>query len=275
MKNLMIRILISVTFLIAQKIWADDVYNFYFQKAPGPTTVIQGGGQGQAVKSAQDAKAQIKDEKETEENQGPFDPVEEEPKPSKTTTSATSTSVAGLRAKPESEVKKWEFQIGKAFFDREDKVPDTYESVDEEGNSVILDGYYYDYHPVENVQLGMQYNFNRNFAAEGLLQINADDAHQLMAGIVLTPLRFNSFGVDIIEFPIAVGLMNFDQMYMSTPKGEYSSFVNDTGLLTYTSFGIKVNLPGDFSATFKSTHSSDGLVNNNFHSSSFALAYAF
>lgn len=41
----MIRVLLATIIMIPFCVSADDVYNFYFQKAPGPTTVIQGGAQ--------------------------------------------------------------------------------------------------------------------------------------------------------------------------------------------------------------------------------------
>ena len=125
-----------VTALIATNLKADDVYNFYFQKAPGPSTVYQSGG----APSANNGTVQ--------------NPVANQagtaaPGAAPTADGQNSAQLAVAKTEEEKSFSHWEIFLGKNSF-----TTGIYELGDGNGGASPANGEWI---------VGFQYNFSKNF----------------------------------------------------------------------------------------------------------------
>jgi hypothetical protein len=184
----------------------NDVYNFYFQKAPGPVTVIQGG-----------ANASTKDS-QSEQKLTPTG----EPAPSPTEAQNKTNNELTYELK---NLKRWEFTVGQGQAG--------YLYQDDNGRNSMG----------TNAGLGMQarYNANKYFSfdtlvlltgAKGFVADESNSARQaffdekksdanifnISAGAAFTPMRINILGHDLFEFGIVAGLTTVQYYFGDTPR---------------------------------------------------------
>jgi hypothetical protein len=182
--------LISIT-VWTSATYADDVYNFYFQKAPGPQTVIQGGAPAKTT-SVEEGKAQT----------APL-VVSEVPKTNENASVAQQPTVPALEAA--SDFKKWEVSVGYAM------VADAVDQFKGGGVSV-------------------GYNFSRYFGTEAGAVYAKDAVHKYYednlgrssldysAGLTVTPLHIHVFGADVFELGAIAGGMSTTSSEEPTKK---------------------------------------------------------
>jgi hypothetical protein len=202
---------------------ADDVYNFYFQKAPGPQTVIQGGS-GQ--KSSDLPLQNHINENEKSVISAPAE------------NALASNSVATKVSTPSeatAETKKWEIQAARAM------VADPVDS---------WMGY----------SLGARYNFNRYLGAD-LTLVNASDAtHGYFnesqnsswdgtVGVVLTPIYINTFGYDLMQVSVLGGVMSM--------RDPVDNEINKRGFKPYWGIGVALNFTRNVAMNFEAKMLSD------------------
>ncbi len=167
--------MLSICLVASQAVSADDVYNFYFQKAPGPTTVIQGGAQ--------------KTEAQTVEpipSQPVAAPIKEE--------SAVATSAPAPIVEKKSEFKNWELAAGYALVADE---------IDQFKGWGIAVNYNF------NRYLGLGAGFvHANDEEFNHYKDNAGrtpfDFH---IGAIVTPIHMQLFGYSFLELGLTAGFM--------------------------------------------------------------------
>lgn len=173
----------------------DDVYNFYFQKAPGPTTVIQGGSEKTLEKSLgkplpPDAMANPA----VIANPAISSPATIASPPSAKVDGASQAAVA-QEPMPKMYIKNWEVNFG---------------------SSVVADhaGKW------KGESLGLQYNLNQYFGLQGGLtrtsqaenrqyapSTNWQDPFDIYLGGVLTPITIHAFSHSLISLSGLGGFM--------------------------------------------------------------------
>ena len=167
----------------------DDVYNFYFQKAPGPVTVNQGG----PAKASPTEKAAAPTS--GEESDG--DDVESSaPTPTPPKSGASSIAVAPPPPQKPGHY-KWQLTLGRS---------QVVQGIDQPG---------YHRHAHYNAYgAAAKYSFNRYVGIDaGLIissnggQISLGDAFQANAGVSIIPLHLQLFGFELLEVGILAGFL--------------------------------------------------------------------
>lgn len=212
---------------------AQDNYNFYFQKAPGPTTVIQG-----APAPQQGLVNKVDNISVTEPVQAKS-PIKEEPVTSKAA-SETSSAAAGavstkVNAIPDRiEAKSnWSFAVGGGQF------------VDSslKRNGVYRGGY-----------LGVGYGFGRYFGINGSVYFGSlmqdgedkskDGLYRGNIGLSISPLQFNFFGAEFVELKLLAGAMQTeivtDQKNSTEGQDAAYSWEHQTVVKPYAGVGVTI-----------------------------------
>lgn len=222
-----IRLLLAIT-LFRQEAFAveGDVYNFYFQKAPGPTTVIQGGGKPEnsvQVRETPNGVEVIQPNKETAP--APAQPIA--PAPAVT---------AEKEKEKEPDLKKWAFRVGL------------------ETKSQDLDDGSYDYYGypkslnASGTAVGATYAFNKYLALDAtvLFASSVSTSYDTpssrraargvypFVGLEFTPIRIVLFNYDLLDFSLMAGF---------TTRG-LSTSAQETDFYRGVKFGI--NLSSNF-----------------------------
>jgi len=200
----------------ASKLNADDVYNFYFQKAPGPVTVNQGGGSpatpltsplpgSQALVSTTPVAGSS--------------PVSASPAPTPVADQTPSNSGA-LKTEVEKqktnevEFRHWQLTFGRASFT---SAPGEFSGAanTQTGESVpsqsVINGQW---------ALGAEYKFSRYFSLQANILLIQDRQIGLSnmdygGGIAVTPFHVDLFGWSFLNISFLGG-------YMSVPTTDYS-----------------------------------------------------
>jgi hypothetical protein len=182
-----------VTALIATNLKADDVYNFYFQKAPGPSTVYQSGGATPTVN----------------QNGTPAPGV------APTADGQTLAKVDGAKTEDDKSFSHWEIFLGKNSFS-----PGITEFGDENGGASPSNGEWI---------LGFQYNFSKTFGL-GLQILQPSGQSIVFTGpmstldytgeIVFTPFHMNVASFDVMDFGFTGGFTTVSTGYNVPYNGD-------------------------------------------------------
>ncbi|HEX4925400.1 MAG TPA: hypothetical protein VFV50_15005 [Bdellovibrionales bacterium] len=181
-------------------VFAQDVYNFYFQKGAPPATVIQGGA-GQRSE-AQALPSQVQPEQAP--SGAPASPSE---------TSEVATTVTKLNAASDRGYKSWELQVGPAYV------------ADVQGHwtGASLAGQY-NFSKYIGLQLGVLYAPKNDAYGE---MYDKDQAWDASLAAVVTPVHVNLFGREFLQVSALGG-------FMTTRKSELVSVPSyDYGYGTY------------------------------------------
>jgi hypothetical protein len=219
----------------------NDVYNFYFQKAPGPQTVIQGGAQPAQVPTPvpppQPTPPTLSDT---------F--VQQQAVPTNSNAASTNPTASEV-----SDFKRWEVTFGWA-----DQM--YYKTIQSDGTKMKSLG------ARTGVGVGIRRNINRYFAVEGGLSYTPNDSEELIvhsrelkddnlgaipnlsgfAGAVVTPLKLNLFGHEFIELSAIGGAMTYNE-----PHDVKGSATNVAG---YLGPRLALNLSNDFGLELSSKY---------------------
>ena len=197
----------------ASKLRADDVYNFYFQKAPGPVTVNQGGNSPAANNT------NLLQPSPSSGNSAIANP---QPTPAQ----ALSAEGAQIATKPEpvkevadNDFRHWQLSFGRSTFSTapaELQIAsgnmDNYTTY----NQSIVGGQW---------TLGLEYKFSRYFAADlDVMQLqdrpikfDRTTNFDLALGLAFTPFQISIFGTSVLDIGFIGG-------YISLPYETYSEF---------------------------------------------------
>jgi hypothetical protein len=213
--------------LTHQRAFADDIYNFYFQKAPGPQTVIQGGGPNPAPNPA--APAALPPPGTPEAIAATSPPA-----------AAQGQSVAKTAPPVESEdhIRGWNINLGAAGI------------IDKQGSH-------------RGVNLGTSFDFNRYVAVEGQLYYASpsDGSYPKDSsswsnldgsiGLVLTPIRINAFGWDLFDVSLLGGAQTTRANaaeYNDDFASQQTSANQSRTVVMYWGAGLAVNFAKEFGA---------------------------
>jgi hypothetical protein len=192
---------------------ADDVYNFYFQKAPGPTTVIQGGGQPpKAAKNDDDAEDE--DKADTVHQDG----VKSSPAP-ETNQNSTKAETA-LKPEEKKSFSRWRFMLGKASYGG--------------GSPEFNDGTYYSGTPYQSGEwvLGVQFNIWKSLGIDlRLLQ----PVGQALTGGAGMGRQIGSAGLDFSPFHIRIA--GYELLDLGFTAGYTGVSTQDVNTLSYCQYG--------------------------------------
>ncbi len=190
-RSLLIRVMLA-TLLFRQEAFAEagDVYNFYFQKAPGPTTVIQGGGKPEN-------NVQVR---ETPNGVEVIQPT----KPAEPASTLKTAPLAEPKKEEEPDYKKWSVRFGSEVKTM-DIAPDYWNGPN---NTASAGG----------TTVGGTYSFNKYLAVDASVLFaktmavsnsytrNRTDAVIPYFGLELTPIRLVLFNYDLMDFAIIAGV---------------------------------------------------------------------
>jgi len=256
------RILISLFFVTAwiamsDSCFAQDVYNFYFQKAKGPATVIQGGpdGKGQTVKST--------DDDDAADMQALEDKVNGDGKPSRDKSKMLAGTSSATAVEAEKPLKHWAVLFGLGLVSNAN--PPSYSSP------------YMSYSTANGREengrfaMGVEYSFNKYFGMEGEAlahfsdsSVYGDSSHFDGAiGAMVTPFDLRLFGYNVLDVSILAGGMSHKKMYYETetysmtdasgnPTGDYAiSVKNKSAFAAYAGLRLALNMGNSFSMILK------------------------
>jgi hypothetical protein len=221
-----VTIIVGAVAFMAIRLKADDVYNFYFQKAPGPQTVIQGGGQPSApnatsggVPSTAPASALAP------QSPGNTTAATTSSAPATTDTNQNTTKVAApAPTEEERKWSRWEISLTKASFNSSPAEL-----------SVGTDGSYAQPYSGGEWDLGVQLNIWSALGIEGRVSQAAGMAISpsglntvgYTGGIVVTPFRLNAFNFHFLDIAFLAGYSSF----LSS-----STYYDTTSTYSYTSY---------------------------------------
>lgn len=185
-----------------------DVYNFYFQKAPGPQTVIQGGARPEnsvQVRETPDGMQVIQNTNPT-----PAAPV-------------PTTTAAAEKKQAEEDFKKWAFRLG-------------FESRSQDSGGYDEWGTAYQW-SASGTSIGASYSFNKYIALDGSVLFtsrvyNSEDPRLSFnyrqiypyLGIEFTPLRFVLFNYDLLDISFIGGITSHSLNHESNRADFYRGF---------------------------------------------------
>lgn len=235
----------------------NDVYNFYFQKAPGPQTVIQGGAPPAQTSPAAQPHVSAEGDAVAQQQTSPA---------SSNAAPSPATSSAG------SDLKKWEISVGlanQAYF--ESRIhQETKHFGDKNGIGL---GARYHFSRYFAAEVGVAYtpkiassyneespsqNIYKNFELEKMPQFNGH------AGIKLTPIHVDLFGHDLIEMGASFGATTYALMEQDISEGiGMISTQAATKIGGYIAPTLGVNISKDFGADLSTKFLIDRKIENN------------
>lgn len=208
---------------------ADDVYNFYFQKAPGPQTVIQGGAATAPAATAAPS------------------PLEPEPSVAPSTPVATTAPAATMTPEINKDSRRRRFSVGL-------------------GVANVFDNFSYGTEDVNGrYALMAEYSFNKYLTADMSLKLDSfsgewsktgESIFKSMVptlGLNVFPFHLNFFGSEVLAlgFQGGIGYGAFDNRevigYVTDEFGEIlSRSKHEMVLRGYLGIVTQINFPSDF-----------------------------
>jgi hypothetical protein len=189
----------------AVSVSAQETYNFYFQKAPGPNTVIQGssGQPGNGFQIGADGKV-VQPPGPTASSTSPVE------QPAAIAAPVASPVTAVVEKKTEAEIQDKRFRVALGYSKFEFfNVGSYYQTkVAYEGAALNLG---YRWNPYFGVDFGGAAGRVNNKQEEytGPYDVSArTTVNQVYAGIVVTPLHLNLFGWNLLEISLLGGAIN-------------------------------------------------------------------
>lgn len=273
--------IVLVVALGTVRLRADDIYNFYFQKAPGPTVVNQGGA-GQTQTPAPSPNQPLGPQPPVYSgNVSPnglanMPPVTPGAQPPPTQTDQVTTKVEKhSEDKASSELKHWELSFGVSSFS---DVPSEFRGTDYNTTSGFFPN-----SDASEWTLGLQYSFSRVLGLSVQLmqirnrpiQFDNQTNFDYAAGAVVTPFHFGLLGASSIDLGFIGGYMSLP-VYYRWSKGDGSFY--DSG----RSYDFSYHIGAYYAGAKAKLNISDGFsiiglvkVLPQFKSSQLTLAAAF
>lgn len=186
-----------------------DVYNFYFQKAPGPQTVIQGGGSasGSAQPLSQDSAAASTHAVEVRE---------------------------AITSLPEVNFKKWDLMAGTALA---------------KGSAGEYRGFgivgTYNFNKYVGLSVGVIHAREPNLETSVVTQRRSD--FDFSGGVTLSPVHIEIFGAHALELGVVSGFMTTSEYEYGRAYGDGSYDIKETRrVVTYIGPKMALNLGSSF-----------------------------
>lgn len=226
--------------LIAASLKADDVYNFYFQKAPGPTTVYQSGGMPSANNGTPNPNTVIQNGVQSP----PGTPQQTNPVVVPAGDGQNSTKVEASKPSDDKGFSRWEIFLGKNSFGN-----GTAEFGGNGGYSSAPMG--------SEWVLGLQFNIWKNFGVEAQVMQPSGQAIvfsgpgstlDYSGELVFTPFHINIASFDLLDLGVVAGYTSIpvNKDYWGCTECGYSSAFLDHPSTYFVGAKAGVNIGSTF-----------------------------